>query len=89
MRWVKPKPDRRNVAARERILERLRGEFREMPRLRLTSAQAQRLLGLRPDVCDRVLHALVAEGTLCPDGTGRYAPCAPPQAVAASRAQHA
>jgi hypothetical protein len=88
MKWVQPKSDRRNRAARERILDRLRGEFREMPSLRLTPAQAQRLLALRPDVCQRVLNALVAEGTLCPDGTGRYTRCDPPQAMVGSKLWH-
>ena len=35
-----------------------------MPCLRLTPGQAQRLFGLRADVCARVLAGLVDEGTL-------------------------
>ena len=56
--------DRRNSAARSRLLHRVRAEFRDMPGLRLTSGQAQRLFGVRVDVCERVLATLCAEGTL-------------------------
>ena len=38
---------------------RVRSEFVEMPGLRLTAAQAQRLWGLERDVCDALLGALV------------------------------
>jgi hypothetical protein len=72
---IRVKPDRRNPALRGQILDRLRVEFRELPSLRLTPAQVQRLLGLREDVCQRVLHALMREGTLCTDETGRYVRC--------------
>jgi hypothetical protein len=56
--------DRRNDAAREALLCRVFSEFDEMPGLCLTAAQAQRLFGLRPDVCERVLATLVHNGTL-------------------------
>ena len=36
----------------EDVLQRIQGEFVEMPGLRLTAAQAQRLWGLDRDVCD-------------------------------------
>lgn len=68
--WVIP--DRRDPASRHQLLSRVRAEFEEMPCLRLTHGQAQRLFGLRADVCDRVLAALVAERTLCRDLDGRY-----------------
>ena len=42
----------------ESVLPRIRAEFLEMPGLRLTSAQAQRLWGLDSDVCEIVLAAL-------------------------------
>lgn len=57
-------PDRRNFASREQLLGRVRAEYDEMPCLRLTCRQAQRLFGLRPDVCERVLATLVGERTL-------------------------
>ena len=41
------------------VLQRIQGEFLEMPGLRLTPAQAQRLWGLESDVCDALLGALV------------------------------
>ena len=41
------------------VLQRIQGEFVEMPGLRLTAAQAQRLLGLERDVCAVLLRTLV------------------------------
>ena len=43
----------------EEVLQRIQGEYVEMPGLRLTSAQAQRLWGLDREVCDAILGALV------------------------------
>jgi hypothetical protein len=43
----------------DEVLQRIQGEFVEMPGLRLTPAQAQRLWGLERDVCDAMLGALV------------------------------
>ena len=56
--------DRRHNLSRQELIERVYGEFCEMPCLRLTAMQAQRLLGLRSDVCERVLTGLVADGRL-------------------------
>lgn len=64
--------DRRNVASRERLLQRVRGEFEEMPCLCLTRVQVQRLFDLREDVCKRLLARLVDEGTLTCGPDGRY-----------------
>jgi len=44
----------------ERIVCRVREEFREMPGLRLTPAQATRLWGLEDERCREVIDALVA-----------------------------
>jgi len=44
----------------ERIVSRIREEFREMPGLRLTPAQATRLWGLEDDACREVIDVLVA-----------------------------
>lgn len=41
------------------VLQRIQGEYVEMPGLRLTAAQARRLWGLERDVCDALLGALV------------------------------
>jgi hypothetical protein len=43
----------------QRLLERVRGEFIEMPGLRLTPAQAARLWHLESAVCEQVIDRLV------------------------------
>jgi len=43
----------------ENVVRRIRGEFREMPGLRLTPAQAMRLWGLEREMCARVIEGLV------------------------------
>jgi len=43
----------------EDVLLRVQGEFMEMPGLRLTTAQAQRLWGLDRGACDALLNSLV------------------------------
>ena len=44
----------------QNVLERVRGEFNEMPGLRLTPEQAARLWGLDPRSCSEVLRSLVS-----------------------------
>lgn len=66
------RPDRRKGESREQLLRRVRAEFAEMPCLRLTCGQAQRLFALRRDVCERVLATLVDEGTLTRGCDERY-----------------
>ena len=53
------------------LLSRIRGEYLEMPGLRLTLEQAQRLYGVERTLCRSVLDALVESKFLCikPDGT--------------------
>ena len=70
---VLSKPDRRNQASRTRLRHRVRAQFEEPPCLRLTVAQTRRLLGLREDVCQRVLSELVDRAVLWQGGDGRYA----------------
>jgi hypothetical protein len=41
------------------VLRRAKAEYLEMPGLKLTTAQAARLLSVDPAVCGRVLSALV------------------------------
>ena len=60
----RPKPDRRNFLAREKLLLRVRQEFGDMPGLSLTLPQAVRLLGVPTEICLRVLTTLVARGQL-------------------------
>jgi hypothetical protein len=48
----------------EGIVYRIREEFREMPGLRLTPAQATRLWGLEDKTCAAVIDRLVASAYL-------------------------
>lgn len=54
----------------EGVLRRIRGEYLEMPGLRLTTAQARRLWGLDRAECDALIGALVDAKFLLrtPDG---------------------
>ena len=58
--------------AEDELVRRVRGEFREMPGMRLTLDQASRLWTLERDACARVLSSLVAARFLQIDGNGRY-----------------
>ena len=64
--------DRRNLASRLELLRRVEIEYREMPGLRLTLPQAQRLFGLRDDVCVRVLSSLIDQAFLRRNASGAY-----------------
>jgi hypothetical protein len=46
------------------LVDRVRGEFNEMPGLQLTLPQAARLLGLEQDACRDVIETLVASSFL-------------------------
>ena len=48
-----------NAKGIQEVLRRIRGEFLEMPGLRLTAEQARRLWRLDQTACDAVLGALV------------------------------
>jgi hypothetical protein len=50
---------------------RVRAEFRELPGLKLTPAQAARLFSLDRARCERVMGALVDDGVLALEG-GNY-----------------
>jgi hypothetical protein len=52
---------------------RVRGEFLEMPGLRLKSEQVQRLCGLDRTMCDLVLESLVDAHFLYQTSDGAYA----------------
>lgn len=52
---------------------RIRGEYREMPGLRLRLEQAMRLWSIDGATCRQVLDNLVREGFLQRDEMGRYA----------------
>jgi hypothetical protein len=55
------------------VLERLRAEYLEMPGLRLTVEQVQRLCGIARAICSVVLDTLVEANFLCPKSNGAYA----------------
>ncbi len=46
------------------VVRRVRGEFAEMPGLRLTLPQAMRLWGLDKDACQQVIDVLVGSAFL-------------------------
>jgi hypothetical protein len=54
------------------LLNRIRCEFIEMPGLRLTRQQAQRLYGLDEVRCQRALDRLVDARFLCIKSNGTY-----------------
>ena len=55
------------------LLKRIRAEYLEMPGLRLTLEQAQRLCGIERTLCKMVLDSLVDEKFLCVKSDGGYA----------------
>jgi hypothetical protein len=55
------------------ILDRICGEYLEMPGLRLTQRQAQRLWGLDEQTCSRILSLLLQDGFLRETYDGRFA----------------
>jgi Fic family protein len=69
------------------LLRRICGEFLEMPGLRLTCAQAQRLFGLSEVTCRRVLEALVEREFLVRSASGMYMMLSSARAVADRRCE--
>jgi hypothetical protein len=57
----------------ERLLERVRTEYLEMPGLRLKREQVQRLCGIERTICQTVLDSLVDAKFLCVKSDGHYA----------------
>lgn len=58
---------------REALELRIRGEYREMPGMRLKLEQAMRLWSLDRPTCQQALDDLVRERFLQRDDTGHYA----------------
>lgn len=56
----------------ESLVTRVRGEYQEMPGLRLTLAQACRLWQIDASTCERLLEQLVREHFLYKTNTGCY-----------------
>jgi hypothetical protein len=65
-------PERRDSAAREQLVRRVRKEFEEMPGLCLTFEQAKLLFGLEAGCCERVLYGLLQSGFLIRTKAGLY-----------------
>jgi len=61
-----------SICADEDVLRRVRGEFLEMPGMRLTEAQAGRLWNLDAASCRAVLTALVDSRFLFTTGDGAF-----------------
>jgi len=60
------------TASEDALLRRVRGEYREMPGMRLTIEQAMRLWNVDRQACVAVLNSLVASHYLQTDNFGRY-----------------
>ncbi len=58
--------------AEDPLFVRIRGEYCEMPSLRLTLHQAARLWHVDPVACEAVLNALVNEGFLARTRDGAF-----------------
>jgi hypothetical protein len=65
--------ERRDLAAREMLLRRIRGEFEEMPGLAVTLEQATRLFGVSLEAGLRIMGGLTEQGVLCLTADRRYA----------------
>lgn len=63
------------LQSRDQTLSRIRGEYAEMPGLKLTVAQAQRLWGLDRDSCYRWLTGLADSGFLARTRDGAFVRC--------------
>lgn len=61
-----------SVLSWEAALRRIRSEYLEMPGLKLTAAQAQRLWGFDPDQCEVLLAKLMEMGFLRRTRDGAY-----------------
>ena len=60
------------IVSRDQLVHRIRGEYLEMPGLRLTSAQAQRLWGLDEQTCAQLLTSLTEDRFLFRRDDGTY-----------------
>lgn len=71
------------TAPGEELYARVLAEYREMPGLSLTVAQAARLWRVAPEISEHVLHSLVELRRLRRTADGRY--CAPGDLASARR----
>jgi hypothetical protein len=63
-----------DTALYRQALDRIRAEYLEMPGMRLTPVQVQRLSGVDAAICKRVLDDLVLAKFLHADDDGCYVP---------------
>ena len=70
--WRERSPARLSDAEWTATLLRVRGEFEEMPCIRVTLEQAQSLLGLSESACAWVFGRLTEEGFLARTPQGEY-----------------
>ena len=70
--WHQQTPDRMGDGEWTATLSRVRGEFAEMPCMRVTAAQARALLGLSEPASEWVLARLAEEGFLVRTPQGEY-----------------
>ena len=70
--WEQRGPERIPDGAWRDMVSRVRGEFDEMPCLRVTSDQARVLFGLSPGTSDWILNRLTQEGFLVQTPEGQY-----------------
>jgi hypothetical protein len=71
-RWQPRSPERMSDGVWQATLSRVRGEFDEMPCIRVTGEQARVLLGLAAPASEWVLSRLVSEGFLERTAQGEY-----------------
>jgi hypothetical protein len=64
--------------APERLLQRIKGEYLEMPGLALTLQEAQRLWALDRQTCETVLCGLVQSGFLVTTNAGAFVQASSP-----------
>ena len=60
------------TAALHELLQRIEGEYRELPALSVTAPQAERLWGLDSTTCSFVLMTLIQRGILRRTASGTY-----------------
>jgi hypothetical protein len=61
-----------NTFVDQRVLERLRAEYLEMPGLKLRIEPVQRLCGIEQTMCKLILDAIVKTSFLCLKSDGTY-----------------
>ena len=62
----------RTTVGLHQLLQRIEGEYREMPGLSVTAPQAERLWGLDSTTCSFVLMTLIERGVLKRTARGTY-----------------